>query len=255
LNGVLQRSNAFFSRGFMAHFSDYENAYYNSQYVKKANASPIPDETFESYAGAAFLKGKNPILIVHEHPPLGRYIIGMSILLFDNSSTIILPLLMLSFVGVFLIGRLILQDTFLALFPLGIFVNEPLTMGKLNFAPLLEPIQLPFIIFALYFFIKGVKSKDYLHWFLFTSIMLGFVISIRFFILGFAEGLAMVAYCILSRSMDRKLLTFILTLPLSLVVLLLSYTRTIQDGYSFWQIFGVQKYIFYYHQSQLITPL
>lgn len=248
---VYKQRDTFFSRGFMVLFPLYEKAYYSSQYVKKENPGIIPDDTFEAFVGGAFLRGVNPILIVHEHPPMGRYIIALSILLFDNPRTMIIPLLALSFFGLFLILRKVLNNNLLALLPLVVYANEPLTISKLQYVPLLEPIQLPFIIFALYFFIQGVSQKRYMPWFLLTSIMLGFVISIRFFILGAALVFAMIVYLVLQRKEMIRLLVFIASLPLSLVVLFVSYFRTIQDGYSLFQILGVQKYILFYHQSKL----
>ncbi len=243
----------FFSPGFMKQFPAYERAYYASQYVKK-NPSIIPDETFESFVGGAFLQGKNPILIVHEHPPMGRYIIGLSIFLFDNPRTIIIPLLFISFFGIFLINRYIFKNDILALLPFIVFVNEPLVINKFHYAPLLEPIQLPFIIFSLYFFIKGINEKKSFHWFALSAIMLGFVISIRFFILGAAIAFAMLCYFFLFQKFGKKFVAFLTTLPLSLVVLIFSYTRTIQDGYSIFEIFGVQKYILFYHKSKFVNP-
>lgn len=251
---IYERREAFLSSGFMQQFPSYQKAYYSSQYMNKINPGSIPDETFESFVGGALLRGENPILIVHEHPPLGRYIIAFSIWLFDNPRTIIVPLMILSFLGLFLIGRIILKSTLLALLPLALFVNEPLAMSKLNYVPLLEPIQLSFIIFALYFFIKGVSTKQYIYWFIATSIMLGFVISIRFFVLGAAMIFGMVLYFFVIRKFGKKFITFILTLPLCLVVLLFSYTKTILDGYSIIQTLGIQKYILFYHKSQLINP-
>ena len=185
---------------------------------------------------------------------MGRYIIALSIYLFDNQKTLIIPLLLTSVIGIFLIAKLVLKNTLLSLIPLGIFVNEPLFLGKLSYAPLLEPIQLPFIVFSLYFFIKGILSKQYMKWFLLTSLMVGFVISIRFFILGFFLVLSMLIYLFIEGRIDKKTTLFLLSLPLSLIILVLSYTRTIQDGYSVYQIFGVQKYIFFYHKSKFILP-
>lgn len=248
---VYKQRDTFFSRGFMALFPSYEKAYYSSQYVKKENPGIIPDETFEAFVGGAFLRGVNPILIVHEHPPMGRYIIALSILLFDNPRTLIIPLLALSLFGLFLIVRKALNNNLLALLPLVVYANEPLVMSKLQYTPLLESIQLPFIIFSLYFFIQGVSQKRYALWFLLASLMLGFVISIRFFILGAVLVLAMIAYLVLQRKERRRLLAFIASLPLALVVLFGSYFRTIQDGHSLFQILGVQKYILFYHQSKL----
>src|SRR3989344_538114 len=158
-NIIFENLDYFFTKGYSAQYESLKKVYYNSQYVKKENPGIIPDETFESFVGGAFIRGTNPILIVHEHPPLGRYIIGLSTIFFDNARTLILPCLFASILGIFLIAKIALKKTIFALMPLGIFVNEPLFMSKLDIAPLLEPIQLPFIVFSLYCFMQGIKSK------------------------------------------------------------------------------------------------
>lgn len=243
----------FFLPGYSQTYEKLRQAYYSSQYVKKINPGIMPDGTFEAFVGGAFIRGVNPILIVHEHPPLGRYIIGLSIILFDNPSTIILPSLLLSIFGIFLIARLSLRSSVLSIIPVAVFANELLFLSKFQFTPLIESVQLPFIIFSLYFFIKGVIEKNYSRYFILSSIMLGFVISIRFFILGAALAFSMCLYFILRRKIDKKVIIFLLSLPLSLVVLIASYTKTIQEGYSIIQVFGIQKYIFFYHKSKLIS--
>jgi len=243
----------FFAKEYNAQYELLKSVYYGSQYVKKDKPGIIPDETFESFVGGAFARGVNPILIVHEHPPLGRYIIGLSTILFDNAKTLILPCLFISIFGIFLIGKIILKKTIFALIPLGIFVNEPLFVSKLTIAPLLEPIQLPFIIFSLYFFIRGIESKKSLPWFMATSLIVGAVASIRFFILGTALFISMFIYMILRKKLDKKVVQFVVSLPLSLIPLFASYTKTMIDGYSFLQILGVQKYIFVYHHSKIIV--
>lgn len=250
---IYRQRNDFFSPGYAGNYEILRKAYYSSQYVNKINPGIMPDNTFEAFAGGAFIRGVNPILIVHEHPPLGRYIIGLSIILFDNPNTIILPLLLFSIFGIFLIARLSLHNIILSIIPVAIFTNEPLFLSKFEYAPLIESVQLPFIIFSLYFFIKGIIEKNYSRYFILSSMMLGFVISIRFFILGAALAFSMCLYFILRRKIDKKVIIFLLSLPLSLVVLIASYTKTIQEGYSIIQVFGIQKYIFFYHKSKLIS--
>ncbi|QQG41085.1 MAG: hypothetical protein HYV37_02045 [Candidatus Levyibacteriota bacterium] len=252
---VYQQREKFFWPGYHLQYEAYRSTYYSSQYVQKKNPGIIPDETLTAFAGGIFLKGINPILIVHDHPPLGRYIISLSIFLFDNANTIVIPLTIISVLGVFLIGRLCLNNSLLLSFiPLGIFINEPLFLGKFSYSPVLESVQLPFIIFALYFFIKAITARKYFFWFLLTSLMLGFVISTRFFILGAAELFSMMLYLLLQKNFDRRvIILFILTLPLSLIVLILSYIKTIQAGYSVMQVFSIQKYILAYQQSKLIN--
>ncbi|MBI2613512.1 MAG: glycosyltransferase family 39 protein [Candidatus Levybacteria bacterium] len=251
---LFKESETFFSRGYGEQYEDFKRAYSTSQYVQKEEPGVIPDQTLESFAGGAFLRGINPISIIHDQPPMGRYIISLSILLFDNTNTIMALLYFLSGLGVFLIARLVLKNTLLSFIPLAIFINEPLFINKFYNTPLLEPIQLPFIIFSLYFFILGATSKKYLKWFILTSIMLGFVISIRFFALGAFLILVMILYFIIKRQFNKRFFTFILTLPVSLVVLLISYTRTMQLGSSILNIFAIQKYIYTYHKAQLTLP-
>lgn len=251
---LYKERETFFYKGYEAQYGSFKRAYSTSQYVQKEEPGVIPDQTLEAFAGGAFLKGENPINIIHDQPPMGRYIIALSILFFDNANTIMVLLLFLSGLGVFLIARSVLKNVLFSFVPLAVFINEPLFLNKFNNTPLLEPIQLPFIIFSLYFFILGVARKNYLKWFILTSVMLGFVISIRFFILGALLTCTMVIYFLINKQFDKKFFGFLLSLPIAIVVLLLSYTRTIQLGSSPVQIFGIQKYIFTYHKAQLSLP-
>lgn len=252
---MLVSKSDIFVRNYHLQYEHLKDMYYNSQFVKKINPGIIPDEKIYAFGGGIFLKGINPILIVHDHPPLGRYIISLSIFLFDNSSTIPFFLHAASAIGIFLISQNIFKNKFLSLIPTGIFINEPLYLTKFIFTPLLETIQLTFIIFGIYFFVKGVSEKKFGRWFFLTSVMLGFVISTRFFVPGLFMILTFVSYIILNRILfSKRTALFIAYLPLALLILIASYTRTIQLGYSIWQVFGIQKYIFFYQSSKLILP-
>ncbi len=251
---LFKERETFFAKGYATRYDSLKSVYEGSQYIKKRNAGIIPDQALESFAAGAFLKGTNPILIIHDQPPLGRYILALSILLFDNVNTIMVLLFFLSGLGIFLVARLTLNSSFFSLLPLSIFVNESLFINKFYNSPLLEPIQLPFILFALYFFIQGIIKKNYTKWFVLTSLMLGFVISIRFFILGAFLTFAMILYFLVRKKIDKRFISFALSLPLALIVLLASYIRTVQLGSSILQVFGIQKYIFYYHRAQLSLP-
>ena len=101
---------------------------------------------------------------------------------------------------------------------------------------------------------QGITKKDYVKWFILTSAMLGFVISIRFFILGVILIITMVLYFLIKKQFNKRFIVFLTTLPIAVCILLASYLRTIQLGSSILQIFGIQKYIYYYHKSQLSLP-
>ena len=245
------QKDIFISRGYSKVYNYLESSYYSSQYVKKENPGIMPDETFEAFVGGAFLRGVNPIHIVHEHPPMGRYIIAFSILLFDNAHTLIIPLLVLSLAACFLIAKIVIKNSLLALIPVAIFSQDPLFISKIQYSPLLEPIQLPFVLLSLYFFIRGIKDEKSFRWFILVSLMVGFVISIRFFVLGMTLFCAMFLYFIIKKRFNKQFIYFVISTPISLIVLFASYAKTMLDGYSLWQILGVQKYIFYYHQTKL----
>jgi hypothetical protein len=153
------QKDVFISKGYSKIYNYLESSYYSSQYVRKENPGIMPDETFEAFVGGAFLRGVNPIHIVHEHPPMGRYIIAFSILLFDNARTLVMPLLALSLAACFLIAKIVIKNSLLALVPVAIFSNDPLFISKLQYSPLLEAIQLPFILLSLYFFIRGINNE------------------------------------------------------------------------------------------------
>ncbi len=252
---ILNNWNSLTARNYEKQYEQLKKAYYSSQFVQKKNPHIIPDETFRAFAGGAFLKGLNPILITHDHPPLGNYLIAFSILIFDNARTLMIPIMASSALGIYLISKLAIKNSLFALIPMGIFVNEPLFLNKFNFAPLVEPIQFPFILFSFYFFLRALGDEKYKKWFILTSIFLGVVISTRFFVTGGVIVFCMILYLLYKeRRMGKKLLFFIFTLPLSLIVLVLSYTRTLMDGYTVIDVFRIQKYILAYHKSKFILP-
>ncbi len=255
INTIYKNRDKFFSRHYAKEYPALKSLYYSSQYAKKKNPVIIPDETFEAFAGGIFLRGLSPILIVHDHPPLGRYIVSLSILLFDNENTFTIPLFFASGCAVFLLGKFLLNKNAFALIPLAIFLNEPLMIEKLSTTPLGEVAQLPFILFTFYFFLKGVDSKNYIRWFVLVALGIGFVISIRFFITGVFMLISMILFFIFRRDFSKKFITFLLLQPLSLIILFLSYTVTIINGYSLIKILGVQKYILLYHKSAITNPL
>jgi hypothetical protein len=249
---VVTHRNEYFNRNYHNQFESLKRLYYSSQYTQKKPTAIISDEVFESFSGGVFLKGMNPIHIVHDHPPLGRYIVSLSILLFDNAQTIMIFLMITTYTGIFLVGLRVIKSWFFALIPVAIFANEPLIINKLIHAPSPEPIQLPFIIFAFYFFMLAIGSKKKVFFYFLASLMLGFVISTRFFVTGLAILGVWSLYLFVLKKNIEDLIKLYVVLPISLVVLILSYTRTMMDGYSVVQIIGIQKYILAYHKSAFV---
>lgn len=230
-------------------YKNLENVFNHSQYRIKVAPAIIPDETVFSYAAGAYLHGIDPIYINSEHTPLGKYFIALSILVFKNDKTIIIPAAILTLFALWLLGKLVLEDAVLALIPVIIMSSEKLFLNQLRVTPLLDIIQLPFIFLSMYFFIKeDFRSK---YWF--TALFLGIVMATKTIVPGLLLISSFCLYLILRKSI-HNLVRFIAFLPISGLVFILSYSKTFLDGYTFWDFIGFQKWIFLYQKSRLIFP-
>ena len=62
-----------------------EKVYYSSQYILENPKGSIPDDTIYNFTAGYYLRGGSPILVNPEQPPLGKYLLALSILLFQNT--------------------------------------------------------------------------------------------------------------------------------------------------------------------------
>lgn len=252
---VSENKEKYFTFDYWQRFPSLKFIYENSQYVTKTPIGWIPDEIIYSYNGPALVKGGSPILIVPDSPPLGKYLIGLSALIFNNEKLVILFSGFLSFFFLYLLGKQLFNNTILALLPCVFLSFEKLILNQFVFVPLLDIIQLPFLLSCFYFFNKGLagkKKKQFLYFSL-SSILLGCFIATKFFV----NGLPIIASFYIVLLLHKKikpLVFFTLTLPLALLVLILSYSKVFLDGEGIRRFFGIQKWIFLYHQSKLILP-
>jgi hypothetical protein len=230
-------------------YKGFEQAFNYSQYRQKKNPGIIPDETVYSYAAGAYLHGIDPILINSERAPLGKYLFSLSILFFKNDKLIILPLGLLTLFSLWLLGTQVLRDRWLALVPVILLTLEPLFLNQFVYVPLLDIVQLPFILLSLYFFIREEKRGTF--WV--TALMVGLVMATKTIYTGLLLFSVFGAYLTITRQY-KKILTLFLSVPVFGVIVCLSYMRTFVSGYSFYQFLGFQKWILLYDQSKLLYP-
>lgn len=229
-------------------YKSLEEAFNHSQYRQK-NAGIIPDETVYSYAAGAYLRGVDPILINSERAPLGKYLFALSILIFRNDNFIILPFGFLTLVALWLLGTLILRDRWMAAVPVLLLSFEPLFLNQFVYVPLLDIVQLPFILLSLYFFIREEKRGRF--WM--TALMIGLVMATKTIYTGLVLLSAFGLYLAITRQY-KKIAALCLSLSVSAVIFCMSYLRTFLNGYSLYQFIGFQKWILLYDQSKLLYP-
>jgi hypothetical protein len=251
--GVFAASTKYTSFTYWKNFSDLKKVYLDSQYVNKHPKGWIPDEIVNSYAGGEYIKGTNPVLIAADTPPLGRYLIGLSVLIFNNENIVTLVFAALSLWLMYLVGQQIFSNRLVSIIAPLIFSFEPIFKNQIKYSPLLDIFQLVFLLSCFYFFNKAVFKQNGIVNFIFANISLGLFMATKFYITGIVIVAAWILVLVL-RKKWVQLKYLLLSLPVSLITMLSSYSMLFAFGYNLKSFLGVQKYIFLYHKSQLILP-
>jgi len=251
---VWQNKDKYLASNYWQNFPVLEKIFLSSQYVNKHPVGWIPDEIAFSYSGGKLIQGTSPVLVVPDAPPLGKYIVGLSTIIFNNDSVFILLSAVLSLILLYFLSLQIFSNRIFALLPPLFLSFEPIFKNQLIYTPLLDLFQLVFILSCFYFFNKGLTSKKIFLFFSLASLFLGFFIATKFFITGFVIIASFFMVLLYNKDKER-IIKLTLTLPISLFILLLSYARVFAFGYTFFKFLGIQKWVFLYHKSFLILPL
>src|SRR3989344_8395973 len=120
----------------------YKNKFLNSQWVISGSNNPISDEELYSYAGYEYVEGINPILINSETPPLAKYIIGSSILFFDNQNVFNYLAGFISLCLIYLLAYEISSSIFVSSLAVFLTSTSSLFLEQLIHLPQLDIFQL-----------------------------------------------------------------------------------------------------------------
>lgn len=223
-----------------------------SQYTVPGSKIAIPDEFYYALAGWNYLHGQNPALFNAEQPPLGKYFIALTIEFFNNE-TLTGPIFnFLCLVTLFFLGVQVLGSKVWSLAMTTTFSFEHLFMVQMLYAPLLDNIQLFFILLSFLAFIYWVKGKISL---ILALIFLGCVISVKFWISGVVIYVSWIISILWLRK-AKDVLRMALFTPLALIPLFISYIPSFASGDNLHRFFGIQKYIFVYHSGKFdFNPL
>ncbi|OGF99597.1 hypothetical protein A2Y99_05390 [Candidatus Gottesmanbacteria bacterium RBG_13_37_7] len=213
----VSKNESYFTRKFDPDF--YGKLYSDSQYVKgELSKGGIGDDGLYAFAGHYYLFNKGDVSAVNfEHPPLGKYLIGISVLLFNNENIINLIYFFLLLLLTYKIGLLITKDRLFSLIGTVLLSFDPLFLDNL----LRSMLDLPFTLFfiaAVYYFLIGLGNKNTLY---LSSLFWGMAFSTRFFPV---LGLILILLGILISIYNKKLLySYILSLFIIPTVYLVSH--------------------------------
>lgn len=250
----------FTAKNWSAHIRPFEperhktlqDLFDKSQYVYANSDINIPDEFYYALAAWKYGHGQNPVLFNAEQPPLGKYFIYLTIYFFNNE-TLTGPIFnFLCLVALYFLGLEVLKDKVWALLMTTVFSFEHIFMVQSLYSPLLDNIQLFFILLSFLAFIYWTKNKISPA---LPSLLLGVVVSVKFWITGLVIYISWVSYLLFYKKLEQ-IFKFIIYTPFIGIPLIISYLPIFLAGDSFHRFLGVQKYIYVYHSGKIeFNPL
>lgn len=218
----------------------WKQRYLNSQWVVPNSRQSIGDDGLYAHAGWEYIHGSDPSLLNAETPPFGKYMIGLSEVIFGNQNIFALLSGLLVLAGLFILNKIIFKDTILALIPVMLLSSDVLFFSQLR-APFLDTLYLGLLIFT---FIFVLKEK-----FLLANIFLGLMAATKSSASIFLLVPALVIAYLFYMKDYRQIKKFLFLLPVSVLVFLLTYTRYFLLGHSFREFLGLQKWIFTFYET------
>ncbi|QQS44091.1 glycosyltransferase family 39 protein [Candidatus Roizmanbacteria bacterium] len=235
----------------------YEDSYNKSQYVIPQSKHYISDEMLLSHAGYAYVHGLNPILINSDHPPLGKYIIGWITVLSGNNrvSSLVFGFLVYLIVSVIIYRLTASRNGVL----LGIFFlsTDTVFRDQLYYAPILDIIQVSFLLAYILFFLLYLQTSKKLY-LLLMGLSAGAMAGIKlFFPVIVLLTVSAIYLGILNLFGKRKKLTADAISISGVSVLagltyMMSYLMLFIQGGTVRTFLGVQKWIFLFWKNNSI---
>ncbi len=212
----------------------WEQKYNNSQWAKVDSEEPIGDDGLYTHAAWEYMQGRDPTTLNAELPPFGKYLIGLSELLFKNQNIFALLSGIFVLVSFYLVNTLLFKNKLFALIPVFIFSLEPLFYTQLR-APFLDLLYLGLLLMTFYFFLKKK--------FIGSAIFLGLMAATK----STASTLPLVigtsGLYLLFTKQFIPLRKYLITLPIAGIVFVLTYFQFFLHGKSVMEFLSVQKWI------------
>lgn len=179
----------------------------------------LSDAETHAVVGYQYLLGADPSTTNPEHPPLGRDLIGASIIIFKNEKIINLFLGFLVLVLYFFLAKIYLSSTS-ALLVVVILSFEPLFVEQM-LTSMLDLSHLLFILAFLICFLKGEKKKSF-SLFASSSFFLGLAMGTKIY-LSSLIFMGFTLFWLLLRGDFRKFMFYYFSLIFLPLAYLLSY--------------------------------
>lgn len=216
----------------------WKDKYEHSQWKLPLSVRTLGDDGLYLYEGFRLIKGGDPTLLNAEVPPLGKYLIGLSIIIFGNGHWYGFLINTLTVLVLFLLSKLLLKNILSALFLAILVTIDPLVTSQFPLT-MLDSLQLLFLLLTLYLLLHKR--------FVLAGIAFGLFSETKFPILGPPLAL-IIAFFLKSK---KSILVFFLAAAAAYLV---PYAQYFVLGNTFFDWLRVQKWIASFYLNSNLTP-
>jgi 4-amino-4-deoxy-L-arabinose transferase-like glycosyltransferase len=237
-----------YSSDYWSRYESLKSVYGESQYSMKGWKYWIPDETVYAYAGGAYVKGANPIIVEPTQPPLGKYLIGLSILATGNEHGTVALFFVFLLIGIYLLVRMMTGNILVSLVALLIASFEKLFVDQLSISPLLDVFFITFVLYAIIAASYAMKKSKPV-FILLSFLLLGLSMMTKVWLIGMVFAVVITVYILVRRPQY-----YVYIAGGGLVVLittLITYARMFADGYTVLEVLKVQKWLYWYQNGKI----
>jgi len=224
----------------------YEKKYNQSQYVIPQSKTPISDEEIYAHAGYQYINGLNPILINSDHPPLGKYMIGLFTIITGNQRTIALFIGLSTLISVYLLTLFLTNSIILTILSILFLSLDTMFIDQIIYSPMLDSIQVLFLILFFFTFLIWMK-KQKIQYLIISGIIFGFLSSVKmYFPALIALGVSSLYLLLKNKNIYKTLFASLCIITIGFIIYLLSYSVFFIKGGTFISFLKSQKWIFLY---------
>jgi predicted membrane-bound dolichyl-phosphate-mannose-protein mannosyltransferase len=200
----------------------------------------IGDDGVYTYAGWAYIHGHDPTTLNAEIPPFGKYLIGISEVVFKNQNIFALASGIFALIAFYLLNTVILKNKFFAFLPVYFLSLEPLFYTSLR-TTLLDTLYFGLLCMTFYFILK----KHFIR----SAIFLGLTAATKSTAATFPLVIGVVFLYLLITKQFGAIKKYCISLPVAILTFMATYTYYFLLGHSLTEFLGVQKWIINFYTS------
>ncbi|MGQ9469974.1 MAG: glycosyltransferase family 39 protein, partial [Nitrososphaerales archaeon] len=220
--------------------------------ISNSSKPSLSDANLYALAGWEYIHGASPHILNPEHPPLAKYLIGLSEIIFTNQFTMSFIFGMLTIIVVYLISREILGASLFAFLPPFMLVFDKL-FSEHSLISTLDIYVTFFVALSTLFFLKGLKKPKL---FLLASITFGLAMATKWLAIFLFPAFLFV---LISKRKWVDLKWFLASLPLAILAYTSTYAIFFINGNNFNDFIELQRamlnYQLFLRQNSWTPPL